>query len=157
MPGTRGASRLYASRRPHLQFLPAGSVRIARSRAPAVRDRDLSALLALAGPSFEIRESVDGDGALRVALIGELDIAVADAVEQRLRQHREEDRPVRLDLSQLDFIDSSGVQTVVLGVKRARQVGREFEVDRRVSPSVKRLIEMMGIGSQLWPHGHAAG
>jgi anti-anti-sigma factor len=105
----------------------------------------------LAGPSFEIRESVDGDGALRVALIGELDIAVADAVEQRLRQHREEGRPVRLDLSQLDFIDSSGVQTVVLGIRHARKSGNEVEVDRRVSSPVHRLIDMMGIGPQLWP------
>jgi anti-anti-sigma factor len=107
--------------------------------------------VALAGPSFEIRESVDGDGAVRLTLIGELDIAVADAVEQRLRQHREDGRPARLDLSQLDFIDSSGVQAVVLGLKRARQDGRELEVDRHVSASVQRLIEMMGIGAQLWP------
>ena len=116
------------------------------ARAPT-----LSARVALAGPSFEIRESVDGDGAVRLTLIGELDIAVADAVEQRLRQHREDGRPARLDLSQLDFIDSSGVQAVVLGLKRARQDGRELEVDRHVSASVQRLIEMMGIGAQLWP------
>ena len=111
--------------------------------------------MALAGPSFEIRETVDGDGTLRVALIGELDIAVADAVEQRLRHHREDGRAVRLDLSQLDFIDSSGVQTVVLGLKQARRSGQELEVDRRVSPSVKRLIDMMGISGQLWPAGDA--
>jgi anti-anti-sigma factor len=109
--------------------------------------------VALAGPSFEIRETVDGDGTLRVALIGELDIAVADAVEQRLRQHRDEGRSVRLDLSQLDFIDSSGVQTVVLGIKQARRGGHGLEVDRRVSSSVQRLIDMMGIGGQLWPAG----
>lgn len=107
--------------------------------------------MALAGPSFEIRESVDGDGVLRVALIGELDIAVADAVEQRLRQHRDEGRKVRLDLSQLDFIDSSGVQTVVLGIKRAHSSGHELEVDPNVSASVKRLVDMMGVGAQLWP------
>jgi anti-anti-sigma factor len=109
--------------------------------------------VALAGPSFEIRESVEGDGALRVALIGELDIAVADAVEQRLRQYGEEGRSVLLDLSQLDFIDSSGVQTVVLGLKHARRTGHELEVDRSVSPSVERMIEMMGIGPALWPAG----
>jgi len=107
--------------------------------------------VALAGPSFEIRESVDGDGALPVALIGELDIAVSDAIEQRLRQHRDDGRPVRLDLSQLDFIDSSGVQAVVLGLRHARRSGHHVEVDRRVSASVERLIEMMGIGTQLWP------
>jgi len=107
--------------------------------------------VALAGPSFEIQETVDGDGAVRVALIGELDIAVSDAVEQRLRQLREDGRPVRLDLSRLDFIDSSGVQAVVLGIKHARRAGHELEVDPRVSPSVERLIDMMGIGPQLWP------
>jgi anti-anti-sigma factor len=107
--------------------------------------------MALAGPSFEIRESIDDDGAVRVTLIGELDIAVADAVEDRLRQLRDDGRPARIDLSQLDFIDSSGVQTVVLGLKHARQAGHDLEVDRRVSTTVERLIDMMGIGSQLWP------
>jgi anti-anti-sigma factor len=107
--------------------------------------------LALAGPSFEIRESADVDGAVRVTLIGELDIAVADGVEDRLRELREQGRLVRLDLSQLDFIDSSGVRTIVLGLKRARQGGHEFEVDPQVSPTVARMIEIMGIGPQLWP------
>jgi anti-sigma B factor antagonist len=109
--------------------------------------------VALAGPTFEIRESIDSDGAVRLALIGELDIAVADAVEHRLRQLTDDGQAGVIDLSQLDFIDSSGVQTVVLGLKHARKAGRELEVDRRVSSSVERLIEMMGIGQQLWPAG----
>jgi anti-anti-sigma factor len=107
--------------------------------------------VALAGPSFEIRESRDDDGALRLTLIGELDIAVADAVEERLRHHRDSNQRVRLDLSELEFIDSSGVQAVVLGLKHARRDGHELEVDRRISSSVKRLVDMMGIGPHLWP------
>jgi anti-sigma B factor antagonist len=107
--------------------------------------------LALAGPSFEIRESVDEDGAARMTLVGELDIAVADEVEERLRRLREAGRRVRLDLSQLDFIDSSGVRAIVLGLKHARQCGHELDVDRRISPTVKRMIEIMGIAPQLWP------
>jgi anti-anti-sigma factor len=109
--------------------------------------------VALAGPSFEIYESIDSDGAVRVALIGELDIAVADAVEDRLRQLRDDGRRARIDLSQLDFIDSSGVQTVVLGLRHAKKAGHELEVDRHVSSTVERLIDMMGIGQQLWPAG----
>jgi len=110
-----------------------------------------SALLALAGPSFEIREAVDADGAVRLALIGELDIAVADRVEERFRRLREEGRRVRLDLSGLEFIDSSGVRAIVLGLKHSREAAHEIEVDRRISPSVQRMIEIMGIGPQLWP------
>jgi anti-sigma B factor antagonist len=107
--------------------------------------------LALAGPSFEIREKVDANGVVRLALVGELDIAVADRVEERFRQLREDDRRVRLDLSKLDFIDSSGVRAIVLGLKHAREGGRELEVDERVSSTVARMIDIMGIGSQLWP------
>ncbi|HET6864886.1 MAG TPA: STAS domain-containing protein [Solirubrobacteraceae bacterium] len=109
--------------------------------------------MALAGPSFEIHESVDDDGAARVTLVGELDIAVADGVEERLRRLREAGRRVRLDLSQLDFIDSSGVRAIVLGIKHARQGGHEFEVDRQISPTVRRMIDIMGIAPQLWPEG----
>ena len=112
--------------------------------------------MALAGPSFEIRESVDADGAARLTLIGELDIAVADRVEERLRELRDQGRRARLDLSQLDFIDSSGVRTIVLGVKHARQAGHELEVDRRISPTVERMIGIMGIAPQLWPDDAAA-
>ncbi len=113
--------------------------------------------MALAGPSFEIRESVDADGAARVSLIGELDIAVADRVEERLRALREEGRPVRLDLSRLDFIDSSGVRVVVLGLKHSRESNHPLEVDRKVSGPVQRMIEIMGIATQLWPAEPPAG
>ena len=107
--------------------------------------------MALAGPSFEIRENLDADGVVRLALVGELDIAVADTVEERLRGLREGERRVRLDLSGLEFVDSSGVRAIVLGLKHARQCGHELDVDRRVSSPVQRMIEIMGIGSQLWP------
>jgi anti-anti-sigma factor len=107
--------------------------------------------LALAGPSFELRESVDADGAVRLALIGELDIAVADRVEDRLRQHGDDGGILRVDLSELEFIDSSGVRAIVLGLRQARQAGHALEVDRQVSPAVRRMIEIMGIEPQLWP------
>jgi anti-sigma B factor antagonist len=107
--------------------------------------------LALAGPSFEIRESLDPDGAARIVLIGELDIAVADDVEERLSHGREDGRAVRVDLSQLEFIDSSGVRALVLGLKHARTAGLDLAVDSDVSSTVRRMIEIMGIGPQLWP------
>ena len=109
--------------------------------------------MALAGPSFELRESVDADGTVRLALVGELDIAVADRVEDRLRQHGDDEGRLRVDLSQLEFIDSSGVRAIVLGLRQAREGGHELEVDREISPAVRRMIEIMGIEPQLWPTG----
>ncbi|HYB26265.1 MAG TPA: STAS domain-containing protein [Solirubrobacteraceae bacterium] len=65
--------------------------------------------------------------------------------------------PVRLDLSQLEFIESSGVRAIVLGLKHARRDGAKLDVDRRVSSTVARMIEIMGIAVQLWPPDHAGG
>jgi anti-sigma B factor antagonist len=145
----RGGLRACASKDvPRADSFPTLGLR--RSR-PARPKPTSSALLALAGPSFEIREDVDADGVVRLALVGELDIAVADRVEERFRQLREDDRRVRLDLSQLEFIDSSGVRAIVLGLKHARQGGHQLEVDERISSTVARMIDIMGIGSQLWP------
>jgi anti-sigma B factor antagonist len=98
-----------------------------------------------------MREIRDRDGTLRLALIGELDIAVAGGLQDRLRQYADAGRDVRLDLSQLDFIDSSGVQAVVMALKDARGRGRGLEVDRRLSATTRRMIEIMGIERQLWP------
>ena len=111
--------------------------------------------MALAGPSFEIWENVDADGVVRLALVGELDIAVAGKVEERLRRVWEGDLRVRLDLSGLEFIDSSGVRAIVLGLKHARQRGHELDVERRVSSPVERMIQIMGIAPQLWPEDSA--
>jgi anti-anti-sigma factor len=100
-----------------------------------------------------MRESRDADGAVRLTLIGELDIAVAGALQNRLRQYADAGEDVRLDLSELEFIDSSGAQAVVLSLRDARRRGHSLEVDRQLSASTKRMIEIMGIGSHLWPEG----
>jgi anti-sigma B factor antagonist len=113
--------------------------------------------VALAGPSFEIRESRDDDGTVRLTLIGELDIAVADALQDRLRQYADSGQAVRLDLSELEFIDSSGVQAVVLGLRDARRRGHALEVDRHLSATTKRMVEIMGIGPHLWPADRPSG
>jgi anti-sigma B factor antagonist len=98
-----------------------------------------------------MRESQDRDGTLRLALLGELDIAVAGGVQDRLRQYADAGRKVRLDLSQLDFIDSSGVRAVLMALKYARRRGQGLEVDRQLSATTRRIIEIMGIERQLWP------
>jgi anti-anti-sigma factor len=113
--------------------------------------------VALAGPSFEMRESRDGDGTVRLTLIGELDIAVAGALRDRLRQYADSAQAVRLDLSELDFIDSSGVQAVVLGAREARERGHSLEVDPRISATTRRMVEIMGVGPHLWPADQSSG
>lgn len=103
------------------------------------------------GPMFEITQRDEADGALRVALSGELDLAVSNRLRLGLRELGRGMRPVRLDLSALDFIDCSGVGAIVGALAEARRGRWELEVDRAVSPIVDRVIALTGVAADLWP------
>jgi anti-sigma B factor antagonist len=104
------------------------------------------------GPgSFEVEQTVDPDGCVRLRLGGELDMAVAPALEQRLDELKLSGQCLRLDLSRLEFIDSSGIRTVLIAVRDARRDGWEVEVDRGVAGQVERTIQVLGADAVLWP------
>src|SRR5437588_7330945 len=63
-------------------------------------------------PYFDIEERQEGDWT-RLRLVGELDLAAASGLEDRLRQLSEANKRVRVDLSKLDFIDSSGIRLLI--------------------------------------------
>src|ERR1700752_5241830 len=98
-------------------------------------------------PVFEIRQRRDADGALRVTLIGELDLAVKDCLMDQLDQLRHAKRRVRLDLSQLDFIDCSGVGGILAALADARRSRWDLQVDPLVSPSVGRITALEELAS----------
>jgi anti-anti-sigma factor len=98
-----------------------------------------------------MRESADLDGALRLTLLGGLDIVVADRVAGRLQSLRASEGPVRLDLSELEFIDCTGLEAIVDELAAARRLGQRLEVDRPVSAPVKRVITFMDVSAVLWP------
>jgi anti-anti-sigma factor len=102
-------------------------------------------------PGIEMRQRHDADGMLRVTLIGELDLAVAEGLRIRLDQLQRSERRVRLDLSELEFIDCRGVDGILRAMGDARRNHRELEVDRRVSPGVRRITRLEEIASALWP------
>lgn len=103
--------------------------------------------------NFEICEQPDGRW-LRLKLIGELDLTVAPVVETRLDQLRRERRAVRLDLSELDFMDGSGLHLVVQAVRRSISERWSFEVDPHVAAPVMRLFRLAELDQfVLGPHG----
>jgi anti-anti-sigma factor len=102
-------------------------------------------------PLFGVRQRQDADGALRMTLTGELDLSAADGLRMRLDEVRRAKRRVRLDLSELEFIDCSGIRTILDAMAQARREGRSFEVDRSVSPMVGRIVSLGAIDGDLWP------
>ena len=103
------------------------------------------------GPQLRIEERSDDDGSVRLALGGELDLAVVDALDDRLVKLKRAGRRVRLDLAELEFIDSTGVHELILALADAGRDGWELEIDLHVSETVRRVIELTGVRAQFWP------
>jgi anti-anti-sigma factor len=93
-------------------------------------------------PPFAISESRT-DGWLRLSLTGELDRAAAPQLESRLASLRVNRSRVKLDLSHLDFIDSSGIHLLVQTIGEARLKHWEVEIEPDLSPQVQRLFKLV--------------
>jgi anti-anti-sigma factor len=103
----------------------------------------IGTLLALA-PYFEIHEQPE-DGRLRLHVMGELNLASAPLLEQRLEQLHRDNRPVRLDLSRLEFMDSTGIHILITAFKHACADGWQFAVEPDLSPQVEHLFKLTDV------------
>ncbi|HVM40313.1 MAG TPA: STAS domain-containing protein [Acidimicrobiia bacterium] len=87
----------------------------------------------------------DGDGEVTVAIEGEVDLYTAP----KLREHLDEaidrgtDRLV-VDLTRMDFIDSTGLGVLVGAQKRLREGGGEMTL-RNPSRSTHKILEIAGL------------
>jgi len=95
----------------------------------------------MSGPPFQIHESPSGDS-LRLSLTGELDRATAPDLEDRLATLRARKSPVRLDLSKLDFMDSTGLHLLIRPVGDARIKGWSFQIEPDVAPQVRSVFRL---------------
>ena len=85
-----------------------------------------------------IVEDID-DGVVRVS--GVLDLANARALDQRLS---EEDCPMHLDLSGVEFMDGAAVHVLLAHRERCTGRGQDFQL-LAVSPSVERVLDHAGM------------
>ena len=81
--------------------------------------------------AFSVRTEQHGDAAV-VVPTGELDLATAPALEDALgRAFDGGSGRVVLDLRELEFIDSSGLRTLLTARRRAEEAGRAVLARRR--------------------------
>ena len=92
-------------------------------------------------PYFEVEEA-DQDGQIRLSLHGELDRASTRVLEDRLTSLRAKKRSVRLDLSKLEFIDSTGLHLLIRAMSDARMNAWELQIEPDVSLTVSRLFKL---------------
>jgi anti-anti-sigma factor len=98
-------------------------------------------------PALEVVETRDA-GRVRVQLRGELDMATAPAVADRLRDLGARGEPLLLDLDELTFFDASGIRLVLTAAHDAARDGRVFAITPGSDP-VRRLFELVELDGQL--------
>lgn len=99
--------------------------------------------------AFAITESLESH-AIRLQISGELDLAVSGRLQDHIDSVARAGETVVLDLSELTFVDSSGVNVLVTAFKQARRDGWELRVERRMTRPVERVITMMGLDAVFW-------
>jgi anti-anti-sigma factor len=90
--------------------------------------------------AFEM--SRDGDGRT-IKVAGELDIATREQLEAGFAQYASTGEDVRMDLSEVTFIDSSGLRSLVALTRHLNGVNQIVLVDP--SPHVTRVLSLTGV------------
>jgi anti-sigma B factor antagonist len=96
--------------------------------------------------TIEVRR--EGDANV-LALAGEFDMAVVDKFENELATVEESGAEVIVaDLSDVEFMDSSGLRALVIADQRARKAGRRFAIVPG-PPPVRRVFELTQLEGRL--------
>jgi anti-sigma B factor antagonist len=88
-------------------------------------------------------------GGVVLRLSGELDMATAPHLEREIASASDgEPHVIVLDLRGLDFIDSTGLRTLITEHERSRQIGRQFALVQG-SKQVDRLMSITRVSEHL--------
>jgi anti-sigma B factor antagonist len=84
-----------------------------------------------------------------IAISGELDLASSGALEEELaRVSTSGVAQIVVDLRELEFMDSTGLSTLVKAHQRAEEAGQEFGLVRGPQ-QVQRLLSLTGVEDRL--------
>jgi anti-sigma B factor antagonist len=92
---------------------------------------------------------------VRVRLVGELDLATADEVAAAVEETRGFGRLV-VDLSEVTFLDSSGIRAILQAQQTADRDGMAFAVVPGPR-AVQRAFTLAGVADLLFPPDHGIG
>lgn len=95
-------------------------------------------------PELSIRHE-EVDGRLVVAVNGDLDLGTAPALESALAELAPFERPVVIDLAGVEFIDSSGMRSLLAVNEMVLSAVGTAVTLAGGTPATKRLIELTGI------------
>ncbi|HEY7621811.1 MAG TPA: anti-sigma factor antagonist [Solirubrobacteraceae bacterium] len=127
------------------------SGRLRRQTTYANRDEavdTIAALRTLTETAFAIAEEGGEGGDRIVRMRGELDVATAPEFERALLRLRPPHQRVVLDLSELRFMDSTGLR-ILLQARRVASEGQWQLALRSVPANIRRLLELSGVDDAI--------
>jgi anti-anti-sigma factor len=96
--------------------------------------------------SFEYTVAAFSDGHL-VKVVGEVDLATAPQLADVLGQFA--NGTIRVDITGVTFLDSSGLRTLLVAHRNAQRAGRRMIVCGQIDPIVQRTISLTGLADVL--------
>jgi anti-sigma B factor antagonist len=97
----------------------------------------------------------ESGGKLVVALEGEIDLEQAGSVRRALLDSLKQGKDVLVDLSQVSYIDSSGIASLVEGLQVARKQKLDLALVA-VSQKVRRVLELARLDKVFAIHADLA-
>lgn len=100
-------------------------------------------------PPFAIRLAPVSEGSVRVQVQGELDLSTSPAFDKAVRQELDAGRKVIIDLSEIAFIDSTGLNALITAMRTSDSNGGELAVSPTLPEQVRRVFEITGLDAVL--------
>jgi anti-anti-sigma factor len=95
---------------------------------------------------FSLTTSSDGsEDGVTVLVEGELDLATADELRRLLDTELSRRRAVKLDLSGVPFIDSTGLAAILAALRRSEEGRGELQIEGELQPQTRRMMELTGV------------
>ena len=98
--------------------------------------------------AIDIQLHEDPPGAVRLAVSGEVDLVTGPELERALFRAEDRSQAVTLDLRDVEFFDSTGLQILLDADHRAREAGRELVVVAGDSEAA-RVFEITQVADRL--------
>jgi anti-anti-sigma factor len=95
--------------------------------------------------SFSIHALPREGPVVRVRVTGAVDLRTAPELERALARALEPAVGLRLDLSAVWFIDSTGVRAIAAAAQKARSSGGTLTLDSPLPHQARRIIEITGL------------
>jgi anti-sigma B factor antagonist len=100
------------------------------------------------GPTFRVDVSAGPGGRSTVAVSGEIDIATAAEFARRVRDELR-GAPVLVDLSEVTFMDSSGVRAIDVLLREREREGWDLLFAHGMGEAVTQVLEITGLSGVL--------